>query len=159
MAPGDAPFGLVPSILDRLIAPDADGSAWRRGFGLEQVRDAVRRDLEDLLNTHRSHADLPPGFEELENSVFTYGMPDPSSLSSMADKQGEIARTIATLVARFEPRLRDIDVRVMEQPDIHHRRIRFQIEAKFRIEPFSDVEFETVLELSSGHTSIEATGA
>ncbi|WP_435017849.1 type VI secretion system baseplate subunit TssE [Tundrisphaera sp. TA3] len=159
MAPGESPFGLVPSLLDRLIAPDADGTAWRRGFGIEQVRDAIRRDLEDLLNTHRSHPDLPPGFEELINSVFTYGMPDPSSLSAMAQKPGEISRAIAEVIDRFEPRLRDIDVRVVDQPDVHHRRIRFQIEARFRIEPFSDVEFETVLELSSGHTSIEPAGA
>lgn len=158
MAPGNSPYGLVPSILDRLITPDAEGAAWRRGFGFEQVRDAVRRDLEDLLNTHRSHPELPPGFEELETSVFTYGMPDPSSLSAMSLRAGEIGRTIATLIARFEPRLRDIDVRVVEAEDVHHRRIRFQIEAKFRIEPFTDVEFETVLELSSGHTSIEPTG-
>ena len=158
MAQVDPHFGLVPSILDRLITPDADDFAGRRGFGFDQMRDAIRRDLETLLNTHRTQADLPPIFVELENSVFTYGIPDPSAMSAIAEKPGELGRLITTILVRFEPRLRDIEIRAVERADIHHRRIRFQIDAKFRIEPFSDVEFETVLELSSGHTSIEPTG-
>ena len=51
----------MPSVLDRLIDPDSDGTAWQRGYGVEQMIDAVRRDLEDLLNTHRIVADIPAG--------------------------------------------------------------------------------------------------
>ena len=156
----DAPaLGLVPSILDRLMAPDADGSARVRGFGLDQMRDAIRRDLEDLLNTHQTRADLPPIYVELTDSVFTYGIPDPSAMSAIAQTPGELGRVITAVIARFEPRLRDIEIRVVDRDDVHHRRIKFQIDARFRVEPFTDVEFETVLELSSGHTSIEPTGA
>ena len=51
--------GLMPSLLDRLIDPDAEGTVGRHGYDLQQVIDAVRRDLEDLLNTHPSYTDIP----------------------------------------------------------------------------------------------------
>ena len=35
--------GLKPSIIDRLIDPDSDGTSWRRGYSIEQVIDSVRQ--------------------------------------------------------------------------------------------------------------------
>ena len=48
------PFqGLMPSVLDRLIDAESAGTPTRQGYTLSQMEDAVRRDLEDLLNTRR----------------------------------------------------------------------------------------------------------
>ena len=38
--------------------------------------DSVRRDLEDLLNTHHDRTDLPEEFVEVRNSIVAYGLPD-----------------------------------------------------------------------------------
>ncbi len=46
--------------------------------------EAVRRDLEALLNTRQTQGDLPTYYEELTHSVFTFGVPDVSMLSTMA---------------------------------------------------------------------------
>ena len=54
----DLPQGLMPSILDRLIDPDSAGTDARRGYGLTQMLEVIRRDLEDLLNTRQSIADI-----------------------------------------------------------------------------------------------------
>ena len=41
--------GLQPSLIDRLLDPGSGGTAWRPGYGLEQMSDAVRRDLRGML--------------------------------------------------------------------------------------------------------------
>lgn len=77
----DAKTRLVPSVLDRLIDPDTETTAWQRGYGPEQMLAAVKRDLEELLNTHQSNQDLPPEWEQLSDSLLTYGVPDLVSVS------------------------------------------------------------------------------
>jgi len=71
----DEQQGLMPSIIDRLIDPGSGGTAWRRGYGLEQMIQAVQRDLEDLLNTRQSHEGLPPEFKEVHNSIVSNELP------------------------------------------------------------------------------------
>ena len=47
--------------------------------------DAVRRDLEDLLNTRRSAGRVRAAFVEVSNSVVAYGLPDLASVSASTD--------------------------------------------------------------------------
>ena len=63
----DASRGLTPSALDRLVDPDADRAGSRRGYTPQQMIDLVRRDLEDLLNTHQSDRGIP---EEFRDTLF-----------------------------------------------------------------------------------------
>src|SRR3954470_18006227 len=70
---------LVPSVLDRLLddAPETTTEPARsRAQLLRDLKQSVRRDLEDLLNTRRRHLDLPPGLAELDHSPLAYGIPD-----------------------------------------------------------------------------------
>ena len=78
---------LMPSLLDRLIDPDAAGTSWRRGYGPAQMAEAVQRDLEDLLNTRQTHAGLSPEFEEVGSSIVAYGLPDLISLQADSPEQ------------------------------------------------------------------------
>jgi predicted component of type VI protein secretion system len=65
MAERDLPDGFQPSIFDRLTDADSVGTSDRRGYTETQLINAVRRDLEDILNTLRhGFADL--GIEDLE---------------------------------------------------------------------------------------------
>jgi len=56
MPPIDPLQALMPSVLDRLIDPDSAGTVARRGYGVKQMTDAVRRDLliEQLLKCRPS---------------------------------------------------------------------------------------------------------
>ena len=101
----DSLKGFQPSILDRLIDPDSGGTAARRGYSLEQVRDAIQRDLEELLNTRQSNLGLPEAFSETHRSIVAYGLPDLTSMSALTSQQREeIGRLIEGVLIRFEPR-------------------------------------------------------
>jgi type VI secretion system protein ImpF len=148
---------LTPSMLDRLIDPESGGTQARSGYGIEQVIAAVRRDLEDLLNTRRGIITLPEEFPELVQSPVGYGIPDFCSMQTSTPHQlATIGRLVEDTIRRFEPRLRDVRVHLVEdgRGAQHQLSVRFQIEARLRIEPYPDISFETVMELTTGCTSI-----
>jgi type VI secretion system protein ImpF len=151
--------GLVPSILDRLIPNEAASTASPRwdGVTVEELIESVRRDLEALLNTRQTQGDLPELYEELTHSVFTFGIPDVSILSTIAlGRDGQLGPLIAELIERFEPRLRDIQVSLTEKDPLG-REIRFHIAGRLHVEPYTDLGFETVLELTTGRAVITPT--
>jgi len=148
--------GLMPSIIDRLIDPGSGGTAWRRGYGLEQMIQAVQRDLEDLLNTRQSHEGLPPEFKEVHNSIVAYGLPDLNSINAVTSTQRQqIGRLIEAIIARFEPRLKDIKATLVEGGDNKARSVKFRVDARMRVDPAPEVAFDTILELTTGHYSIK----
>ncbi|HEY1861005.1 MAG TPA: type VI secretion system baseplate subunit TssE [Gemmataceae bacterium] len=150
--------GLMPSIVDRLIDPDSGGTAWRHGYGVDEMVDAVRRDLEELLNTRQSHAGLAEKFGEVRCSVLAYGLPDLTSVTSITPQQrAEIGRIIEAAVARFEPRLRDVSASMIDPGDGKERAVKFRIAARLNVDPAPDVAFDTILELTSGRYSVQPT--
>lgn len=147
----------MPSVLDRLIDPESAGTAWRRGYGIQQIVQVVQRDLEDLLNTRQSHQHLSPEYAEVHNSIVGFGLPDLAALNAYTPQQREeIGRVIERIIGRFEPRLRNIRARMID-PGEKDRRVRFHIEARLNVDPAPEVGFETVVELITGHTSIKAS--
>jgi type VI secretion system protein ImpF len=158
MARLDSSQLLKASILDRLIDPDSDGTTSHPGCTVEQMIDSVRRDLEDLLNTHRTVADLRAEFPEVDNSIITYGLPDLSSFqSTKADVRRRVLERIEQAIARFEPRLRNVRATVIDEPDELQFKLKFQIDAKLHVDPSPEVSFVTILKLSTGETSIQQT--
>lgn len=153
----DADPRLVPSMLDRLIDPDSGGTRNRQGYSVEQMVAAVRRDLENLLNTRVSMLSIPDEFAELQLSPLTYGLPDFGSIATATRQQHEaIGRRIEDIIEKFEPRLCEVAVLLIEEPTKSGQlTLRFQIESRLSAEPFPDVSFETVLELTTGYTSIQ----
>ena len=153
----DPQQGLMPSVLDRLIDQDSAGTTWRRGYGIEQMVDAVRRDLEELLNTRQTHMGLSPEYVELNDSIIAYGLPDLTSLNAITSKdREEIGRKIETIVARFEPRLRDVRASLLNA-DLKDRTVRFRIDARLCVEPAPEVAFDTVLQISTGQYTITSS--
>ncbi len=150
-------LSLTPSILDRLVDPELMGGLLH-GFDLRHMIDCVRRDLEALLNTRRSVVADPEAFPEVADSVVTYGMPDMSLLTAAsAAERLEIGKLVEAVVARFEPRLRDITASLVDSKAAgEEQTVSFHIQAKLAVDPSPDVSFETVLELMTGHTSIKA---
>ncbi len=150
--------GLMPSVLDRLLDPDSAGTAWRRGYGLQQMMQAVQRDLEELLNTRQSHQGLPDDLNELNSSIFAYGLPELTSLNATTPAEREaIGMILEQVVMKFEPRLRNVRATLETDPDGKERHLRFRIDARLSVDPCPEVAFETVLELMTGHYSVKPT--
>jgi len=149
----------MPSILDRLIDPQSSGSEGRYGYGIEQLMEVVRRDLEELLNTRQTVTNLPPEFARLRNSIHAFGMPDLTSFNAITQTQREeVAHALEQAVARFEPRLRDVHATLLSgEDDLKQRSIRFRIDAKVGADPAPLVTFDTVLEVLTGQHSVQKT--
>jgi type VI secretion system protein ImpF len=143
-----------PSVLDRLLdyEPELTREAVAsRARSLRELKDAVRRDLEWLLNTRQAPDELPAELKELNNSLAAYGVPDFTSFSiKSSSDQNRMRRAIEAAITIFEPRLEDPRV-TMEPVSQGDRLIRFRIDARLKIEPAPEpVSFDTRLEVASG---------
>jgi type VI secretion system protein ImpF len=151
---------ITPSILDRLIDPSSAGTVAQRGYTVEQMEVAVRRDLEDLLNTHQPYHDLPLEFKELHKSVLNYGLPDLSCVAAITSAQREqLGQVLESIIALHECRLKDVRVELRDGGKPTDRAITFRVDAKLRLDPAPEVAFDTILELMTGQYSVRTPTA
>jgi type VI secretion system protein ImpF len=145
--------GLKPSLVDRLIDPESAGTAIMLGYTPAKMYDAVLRDLEDLLNTRQTYRDMPAGYPEAMNSILGYGLPDLASVEVVGiNQRSEIARAIRQIIERFEPRLNEVAVVLLNPGENHGKQsLRFRVDARLAVDPSPDVAFDTILEIASGH--------
>jgi len=149
---------VMPSLFDRLTDPDTGGTGGRVGYTTEQMFRAVRHDLEQLLNTRQSHADMPADFPELRRSVLGYGLPDLVSLNALSPNQTEeIGLVVQEIISVFEPRLRDVRVHLVPS-DTRNLTLRFHVDARLCLEPAPEVAFDTILELTTGRYAVKESG-
>ena len=148
---------LTPSILDRLTADPAPNSpSVGMTFELRQMVDVVRRDLEELLNTRRAARASADAFEEVRDSVVTFGMPDLSSVPAGTEgEREEVGRIIEKIINRFEPRLREVRAQLADAAEGRERSVRFHIHARLAVDPSPEIDFDTVLELTTGYASVK----
>ena len=124
-----------------------------RSQSVRLLKNAVRRDLEWLLNSRRSAEPPDEGLKELNRSTYVYGLPDLSALTmaSTADKNRLVRQILAT-INLFEPRLMNVRLVMVETPDAGKKDVRLRIEAMLRMDPVPEpVSFDTVIELKSGN--------
>jgi type VI secretion system protein ImpF len=151
---------LLPSVLDRLIddEPQVSQEAPRsRGQLLRDLKQAVRRDLENLLNTRIRCLPWPAELAELKRSVVNYGIPDltGASLGSSRERE-EFRRTIQSVITLYEPRLKKLTVSLHGQDEAVDRTIRFHIEAVLQAEPAPEpVAFDSTLLLTTGSFEVK----
>src|SRR5690349_20938533 len=111
MPRSDNEIRITPSVLDRLIDYEPEVSREplaSRSKSLRQMKESVKRDLEQLLNTRRSENCMPPDSKELENSLAAYGLPDFTSVSIKSPSEQErLLAALESAIAIFEPRLED----------------------------------------------------
>jgi type VI secretion system protein ImpF len=153
------------SVLDRLTDREpritADPPTTYRE-SKERYRDAVRRDLEWLLNTRRIPEEAPPGCDELRRSLYYYGLPDVTSMSrDSLDEQRRLLRLVQEAITAFEPRLADVRVSLVDSDERPTRRLHFIVEALLRMDPTPEpIVFDTALDISSGAYEVQgADGA
>lgn len=147
------------SVLDRLIDNDRalrSDPPLSRAQTMRQLKAALKRDLEWLLNTRRNPQAVQDSTLELEHSLFNYGLPDVSSLGvhSVTD-QKRLLWMLESTVAAFEPRISA--ARVTMEPAVGSARVlRFQIQGLLQVDPAPErVTFDTVLELTSGEYEVK----
>src|SRR4051794_41104993 len=122
---------ITPSVFDRLLDYEPDISREppsSRAKSLRLFKQAVRRDLEWLLNTRQIVDGVPEQLPELRRSLAAYGLPDFSTASgsNIAD-QNRMRRYIEESIRVFEPRLQDVTVSV-EAVQGGERALRFRID-------------------------------
>ena len=149
------------SIMDRLIDREPSVPAEpapTRAQSVRQLRAALRRDLEWLLNTRRNPEAVGPEYAELEHSLFNYGLPDISSLhwNSSRDR-ARLAHMLEAVVEYFEPRLERVKVIALDSAGGGTIQVlRFQIEGMLKMDPAPEhISFDTVLQLSSGEYQVK----
>jgi type VI secretion system protein ImpF len=145
-----------PSVLDRLIDAESAGTAAQPGYTEKQMVAAVKRDLQDLLNTRQTGPEFPDT-SELRGSILTFGLPDFTSFNGVTPAQRKLLTdAIADAITRFEPRLQDVEVTRVEAEDDKSLKLQFKITARLSVPPATPVAFRTVLELTTGRYSIES---
>ncbi|MGF6271886.1 type VI secretion system protein ImpF [Massilia sp. UYP11] len=156
--------GFTPDLFDRLLGqPQRNGVAVAR-LNVEELKDAVARDLEALLNTRSTIQDgALAAFPECVRSMVGYGLCDfaDRSLSSPADR-AHICACIENTIARHEPRLQNVKALLEMQGDggaPSVNRLSFSITAvlmgSMSQEP---VNFDAVLQPSTLQYSIRKAG-
>jgi type VI secretion system protein ImpF len=137
-----------------LIDPASAGLKGQPGYQLSQMMEAVRRDLEELLNTRQTLGELGHQRERVRQSILGYGLPEITSLPAITPQQrNEIARLLQATVTRYEPRLRDVRVILLESEAVKPV-LRFRIEARLVVEPSPEVAYDTVVEVSTGQHTV-----
>jgi len=146
------------SILDRLLDYDPKVAAEpvRDRLSVRQIKEAVVRDLENLLNTRRQILVPSPEYHEVHSSLYMYGlqdftMKDPGSPMVKQKLRQVIERTIS----RFEPRLKNATVQI-EASGQNARDLRFRITAMLVMDPITEpVIFDTFFDVSRGEYKIQ----
>lgn len=158
----DPKSSLLPSLLDRLIEPRENETVdlTLRGQSVRELEEAVRRDLQDLLNTRRSAIDGYPEDSELARSLFTYGLPELSSFNpTVPDQQRTLKDIIERTIRSFEPRLTDVHVTTIQADAASGRGLRMSVEALLRVNPAPlPITFDTVVKSGTGEWQVVDAG-
>ena len=153
---------LLPSVLDRLIDFDPDNrfeTARDRAQLLRDLKNSVRRDLENLLNTRVNFTDLPTDLSQLQTSLVNYGIPDFGTMIVDSSNSIEGLRSrIEDVIRRYETRFQDVKVELdIGSKSRFSRSIRFVIHGVLHAEPEPEpVTFSTQLHKIASEFSVEA---
>lgn len=174
----DADTALAPESVRRLqrmlMLHDNRGELERRGVVVSAsvLREAVRRDIEALFNTERFESrpllsdmeaeqaeDDPPAladFPLVRRSVVNYGVPSFSGRSSRDFDRDTLAKEIRTILATYEPRLKDGATKVTVMLGDKNVGLKIDIDAVLIMTPTPErMRFRTVVNLDNGMARTE----
>ncbi|GAA3918574.1 type VI secretion system baseplate subunit TssE [Litoribacillus peritrichatus] len=142
---------LQMSILDRLIDESpgfSDSPRARRGADIKKLRQSVRRDLENLLNSKVQWHVWPEAYSELDLSLLNYGLPDFSSMAmDSLDGRQALCYRIEQTIRQFEPRFIDVDVTLLDEEQPLDRILKIRIDALLYADPIPEpITFDSEIE-------------
>ncbi|MDH5407555.1 MAG: type VI secretion system baseplate subunit TssE [Gammaproteobacteria bacterium] len=163
MARVDKKKKLRPSVLDRLLddephnQTESDPGKHQR---LEQLRHSVRRDLENLLNSRYRIIEPPEDYEQLENSLLNYGLPDLATVNILDEEKRKLfTKKLESIFRQFEPRFKTVKVSYQDNKDITDRTLRFRIDATLYADPAPEIViFDSALEPVTRTVSVKEIG-
>ena len=129
-----------------------------RAKSVRQLKAALRRDLEWLLNTRRNPRPAGSEFAETSISLYNYGLPDVTGmgwdLAARPDRtHAHDRRGRGQCSSRAS---RGIKVTSLEAQSSAKHVLRFQIEGLLDMDPAPElITFDTVLQLSSGEYQVK----
>jgi type VI secretion system protein ImpF len=151
---------LQDSVWDRLLDPSpvrGEGVGASELGEVERIKDAVRRDLEWLLNSRRSPIDIPEGMDALRTSLVMYGLPDFTGITSGdVSERDRLQKILEQVIHDFEPRLSDVKV-AFDPGDQDRSRaaLHYRVSALLRLDPAPEpIVFDTVLDLRNRAFSV-----
>ena len=147
----------APGLFDRLL--DGQRGAGQ-GWSLEQLKDAVARDLEDLFNTRAALSDgLLDAYPEVAKSILSYGLIDFAGMCLTSDEDKKIiCAAVELAVQRHEPRLYAVSA-ALQAAGVLVNRVDIVIRARLRADPAAElVQFDAVLKPSTQQYSIRRPG-
>lgn len=106
------PYGFRTTLFDRLL-PETEKNY--QGISLQQLRESVASDLEDLLNSRMTKLDdFIEDFPLAKKSILRFGIIDFVGLSTAnPTDRDKICQSIEQSIAAHEPRLRKIKVEMV----------------------------------------------
>lgn len=151
-----ATHGFIPGLFDRLMMPAGGNGGVVARLSIEEVKDAVARDLEALLNTRAVMSEeLLKQFPDVSCSIVAYGLNDFAGRSlSSPDDRAFICACLEKAIGRHEPRLRNVRASLeLEAGAIN--RLNFSITALLVVSSAQEpVNFDAILQPSSLHYTI-----
>lgn len=151
---------LRPSILDRLIDQEPHVNREPARSATQQtadLRQSVRRDLENLLNTRYRVVEPPADSPQLGVSLLNYGLPDLATVNiSSVEKKREFTRDLERILRDYEPRFKSVKVTPVDNREASDRTLRFRIDAVLWADPAPQVVvFDSVLEPISRSVNVQ----
>ncbi len=154
MAKSKAEILITQSLIDRLV----DMEQWpdTRAASLVMYREALKRDVEWLLNTRQPVIRGLDSFPMATASVLNFGLPDLHNYDGSAGKdQAALTLAMERCIKTFEPRIRHPHVYLV-RTDTLSRSLKFHIEGQVTYETQEEeIKFDTVLELISGEYEVK----
>lgn len=144
------------SIFDRLNNQANEGLIGGHSHDLDFVRQAVLRDVENLLNTRRNLNKLNGDFPYLSDSVYRYGLNEFVSKNPKSfDVQKALKRCIEETIAKFEPRLIQVNVDFNSQEG-NEQNLCFAVRATLYADPVQQpIFFDTWFLVNRGEYRID----
>jgi type VI secretion system protein ImpF len=153
---------LQPSLLDRLIDDepgDRKEAPDRRVLNKTQLRQAVLRDLQWLLNSVQISPKLLVGAEHVKQSVLNFGLPALAGETATQIAHGDIEEAIRMAIVRFEPRIdaKTLEVRMVLSGSVldTHNVLQLQIRGQLWAQPVPlDLILKASVDLETGQMAL-----
>lgn len=145
------------AILDALIDAPAAGSG-DLVQRTAQVQQHVLRNLENVLNSRRTPEPPPRYLKHACDSLVMVGLPDFTGSGFDDDAQRKALCTeIDKAIRAFEPRLRNVEVRLESESNATDRILHFRILGDLQVEPQPQrVVYESQLDCANGLITVSA---
>ena len=138
------PYGFRSSLFERLLPVD---DQVRSGLSIQELRQSIAQDLEDLLNNRMTHlGQSAEYYSEIKSSILQFGIIDFVGLSTANPMdRDKICHSIAQSISAHEPRLKQVKVEMLMNEN-NMSSLYLSISAYLNISPlYETVMFDALL--------------